>query len=445
MKTTTLTFLLCGTLVLAGVLSDARPALGQNEGACPRPPGVEPPPEPHATAQQVENGSIELRDFALAARDEFQMSGASTRSVDAATYFGCLVRQDGGHWYEGSTYIVNLDLFGRVFFHAKDMSLGGRQLRPEVYKAIRTALGFIPPAPVTNPDGGEFTVPPVGTEDTHGYAALYNSANFGPTIMLVGLDLDESHLIRETVDSAPAIAAEDVVDRRTLKAFVNAAADFVVELSQTGNLEASSKIRIAFRDENGPWRHGAVYLFMMAPNGYTIFHGAFPDRFELQTPTTTLRDAVTGELILPQIIATAMASPGGGFVEYHFDNPDDDNDSAEIPKVTYAEARNYSFPGPDGTQLPVTTIIGAGIYGDPVSDESTVAASDWMAGFGRAVTSVAFRKYVDEDAPDFLLSARRDDEQWRVPREEEQRSRRQKGQADSSTYLRNATLARRWA
>ena len=33
-------------------------------------------------------------------------------------------------------------------------------------------------------------------------------------------------------------------------------------------------------------------------------------------------------------------------------------------------------------------------------------------------------------AQDFLLSARRDDEQWRAPREEEQRSRRQERPAD---------------
>ena len=45
--------------------------------------------------------------------------------------------------------------------------------------------------------------------------------------------------------------------------------------------------------------------------------------------------------------------------------------------------------------------------------------------------SVASHKYGYEDARAFWLSARRDDEQWRAPREEEQRSRRPKGPADS--------------
>ena len=123
---------------------------------------------------------------------------------------------------------------------------------------------------------------------------------------------------------------------------------------------------------------------MIAPNGYTLFHGAFPDRFELQIPTTTLRDVVTGELILPEIIKAALGSPGGGFVEYHFDNPDDDTDSAEVPKVTYARVRTAHFG-----EIPVPTIIGAGIYGDPVPEESTVAAKDWLARFGRATASQA--------------------------------------------------------
>ncbi len=93
-----------------------------------------------------------------------------------------------------------------------------------------------------------------------------------------------------------------------------------------------------------------------------FFHGAFPEKFELQTLTNTLRDAVTGEIILPQIIAAAASSEEGGFVEYHFDNPDDDTDSAEILKVTYALERENTFTLPDSTQRTLITIMGAGIY-----------------------------------------------------------------------------------
>ena len=86
--------LLVGLLVLAGVFSDARPVLGQAQEACPLPAGVTPPATPPATAQQVENGSAGLMDFALAARDQFK--GLGKLSLEQGLYFGCLIRQEGG-------------------------------------------------------------------------------------------------------------------------------------------------------------------------------------------------------------------------------------------------------------------------------------------------------------------------------------------------------------
>ena len=58
-----------GLLVLAGVFSNAPPALAD----CPPPPGVISPVAPRVTAQQVEDGSATLKDFTLAAREQFVM------------------------------------------------------------------------------------------------------------------------------------------------------------------------------------------------------------------------------------------------------------------------------------------------------------------------------------------------------------------------------------
>ena len=137
-----------------------------------------------------------------------------------------------------------------------------------------------------------------------------------------------------------------------------------------------------------PWRHGEVYLFMTDPDGYTHLHAAFPDRFEFQKPTDTLRDVVTGELILPQIIEAAQR-PGGGFVSYHFDNPDDDSDSVDVPKVSYARQVEFVIDIPGVGQITNAFIVGAGIYGDSVPEESTVAAKDWLSRFGRVAAGQA--------------------------------------------------------
>jgi hypothetical protein len=47
---------------------------------------------------------------------------------------------------------------------------------------------------------------------------------------------------------------------------------------------------------------------------------------------------------------------------------------------------------------------------------------------------------MDIYAQNFLPVARRDDKEWQVPREEEQRGQRQKGPADFSIYLRDRAL-----
>ena len=124
---------------------------------------------------------------------------------------------------------------------------------------------------------------------------------------------------------------------KTLKAFVTQAGNYFLDLMMSSDLAALSKARIALRDPNGPWRHGSVYLYVLdIASDVILFHAAFPDKYEYRPLVPTVLDAVTGEFILPQVIAAATGDPEGGFVEYHFDDPTDDTDSADVPKVGYA-------------------------------------------------------------------------------------------------------------
>ena len=369
----TSSFLVVGLLILAGVLSDGRPALAQAQDACPLAPGVTPPADPPATAQQVEDGSANLMDFALAARDQF--SGVGITSLDQALYFGCLIRQEGGPWRSGSTYLVQLTADGRVFVHTADMALAGRSLNPLIYGAILHALG-ISPSDLANPatalaalnaaiagNGGAFNVPNI--PGASGYATAYLSPTTrAPFVLLAGFDLDSSHLAAESIEhGAPAVTARDVVDRETLKAFVTAAGEYVLALQKSGDLAAASKVRLALRDPAGPWRHGSVYLYVLdLTSDIILFHGAFPNRHELRPLVATVRDAVTGKLVLPQVIEAAKSSPEGGFVEYYFDNPADDTDSADIPKVGYARQFAGEYHRPDGSVLPIDFVVGSGFY-----------------------------------------------------------------------------------
>ena len=198
-----------------------------------------------------------------------------------------------------------------------------------------------------------------------GYAAVYFSRNFRfPIVLLAGFDLNESHLAEEEIEyGMPAVTAADVVDRETLKAFVTQAGEAFLDQQKGGDLSATSKARVALRDPNGPWRHGSVYLYVLdLTTNIVLFHGAFPDIFELRPLVGIARDGITGELILPQVLAAALSGPEGGFVEYFYDDPTDDTDSADVPKVGYARQFKGERERADGTSLPINFVVGSGFY-----------------------------------------------------------------------------------
>ncbi len=383
-----------GLIVLAGVLWDSQPGRAQSLEACPLPAGVTPPADPRVTAQQVEKGSATLMDFALAVRERSREHAQQATTVEEGLYIGCAIRRDDGIWRSGDTYIVTLTLDGRVFVHAKDMSLSGRLLNPLIYGEVLSALGVSPavladladPARRQSafatiigtlsqePDGAFDATAPVpglrpGIPGASGYAAVYNSPELqSPIVLIAGFDLTESHLVsvdNENIDYGdPAVTAADVVDRATLKAFVTAAGKYFIELMESGDPTAASRVRIALRDPNGPWRHGSVYLYVLDLNTNIItFHAAFPDRFENRPLVPTVKDIHTGQYVLPRVIDAAKSGPEGDFVEYHFDDPTDDTDSVDIPKVGYAREFAGQILGPDGSVIrDVDFIVGSGFY-----------------------------------------------------------------------------------
>ncbi len=381
-----------GLLVLVAVFTIARPAAA----VCPLPEGVTAPDNPSVTAQQVEEGSATVEAFALAVRERSREYAQGAATPEQAVYIGCIIRVDDGIWRSGSTYIVSLTPDGRVYVHAKDMSLTGRLLNPVIYGAILSSLGvslsdlanLASPDPAVaaqafgslmgtlsqEPDGAFDATGPIpglspGIPGASGHAAVYVEPLGGaPIVMLMGFDLNESHMVPisdEAIDYGdPAVNARDVVNRETLKAFVTQAGNHFLDLLSSGDFAAIAKARIALRDPNGPWRHGSVYLYVLdIVSNVIIFHAAFPDKYEYRPLVATVRDVVSGELILPQVIEAAKNSPEGGFVEYYFDDPTDNTDSADIPKVGYAREFAAEIRRADGSTVPADFIVGSGFYG----------------------------------------------------------------------------------
>jgi len=435
MKTRTLpTYLIpiVGLLVLAGVFSNAPPALAD----CPPPPGVIFPVAPSVTAQQVEDGSTTLKDFTLAAREQFVMQLQTAENLGQVVYYGCLFRQEGSYWHSGSTYLVIMRADGSILIHAKNMALSSRRLNPLIYAEILSALGVTSTvlanlsspdstiaaqanAEVVNilsqePDAAFDATTPIpdlrpGIPGASGYAATYLSDFFrGPLVMIAGFELNETHVVEEEINHiTPAITARDVVDRETLKAFVTAAGEYCLELRKTGNFPGGIA-RIALRDPDGPWRHGSVYLYVLDTTSNVIqIHAAFPNRYELRPLIPTVRDVVTGELILPQVIEAAKSDPEGGFVEYYFDDPTDDTDSADIPKVGYArEFKTQTELG--GRVVPYNFIIGSGFYGrapDVVPTEPHTVVEATVSGDAVEGLTVEFARSIAGQPADYAYNA----------------------------------------
>jgi hypothetical protein len=122
-----------------------------------------------------------------------------------------------------------------------------------------------------------------------------------------------------------------------------------------------------------------------------LFHGAFPDRFELRPLIPTVRDAITGEFVQEQVIEAAGSSPEGGFVQYHFDDPTDATDSADIPKVGYAREFVFSREE-DGVEVQsIRIIVGSGFYREgPRTEVEVTVLGDAVEGltveFSRSIS-----------------------------------------------------------
>ena len=314
-----------------------------------------------------------LKDYLVAVRDQFSAQSRSpdTASLEFLSYFGCLVRQEGSAYRSGSTYLVLMNPGdGTVVWHAEAMRFSGRRLDPSIHRTILSSLGVEPavladldsPNPGTRsmaiaavlqtlsqePDGRFDATTPIpdlrpGIPGASGHAAAYMAVNFGfPLVLLSGFDINEAHVATEEIDfGSPTVTAEDVVDRETLKAFVTQAGSYIFEELGGDFIKA----KVAFRDPNGPWRHGSVYLYILDRlSNVIVMHAAFPDRFELRSLVATVRDAVTGELILPQVIEAAKSmnrflTPGSYQVRWDAR----DQQGVSLPSAVYIA--RLSYPG----------------------------------------------------------------------------------------------------
>ncbi|MCY3776240.1 MAG: cache domain-containing protein [Candidatus Aminicenantes bacterium] len=154
-------------------------------------------------------------------------------------------------------------------------------------------------------------------------------------------------VLQPTLAQSTGITAREVLDRETLKAYVRSAKTFVEGVTDEAQLDDLL---------NEQWKFGSVYVYIANIEGVIRWHGAYADL--VGKDLSDRKDPVTGAPYVQELIAAAKS--GGGFVEYHFDDPsivgDEDHTS---PKLGYVEPFTSPLPDP----FPETDmVIGSGIY-----------------------------------------------------------------------------------
>lgn len=121
------------------------------------------------------------------------------------------------------------------------------------------------------------------------------------------------------------ITASEVVDRESLQAFVTGAKDHLFSLRNVGQF---AQLRESLRTE-GDWKSDSLFLMFLTPDGNVMLHGNDPTA---ENKNISAVEDDQGKKVVQELLAAA--EQGGGFVEYHWDDPDQPDD--EIRKVSYA-------------------------------------------------------------------------------------------------------------
>ena len=209
---------------------------------------------------------------------------------------------------------------------------------------------------------------------------------------------------RDDFDTNPSIDAEEVMDKARLKQFVGDAIRVFLRALDTGQIDVI-QLRRVFRLDDGPWRHVATYIYIMDERGNVIFNGA--NRDIEQTNLWDFTPPDSSDTFIQRIIAVAKM-PGGGFVDYNWDDPGITGDEppgggagGTSPKVGFAEAASLD---PHDHLSPVY-VFGSGLYLGSQDDDGDGACA--IAGAGNTLEGTVFNLFLLVSALFLAVSSKR--------------------------------------
>ena len=211
-----------------------------------------------------------------------------------------------------------------------------------------------------------------------------------PAVLVAGLDHDFEDVSFSGLQcpySDPKTSAVDVVDKDTLKKFVDEFALFYVELVNrpggTSNfIDSLSCFRVL------PWKRDSVYLFAMTEDTQlVVLNGNTPHLENRSLDVVDANGINVGDLIVKDL--SDKDPHEGVFVEYLWDDPTDDvppitdegRAPGDVPKLSYVVKAPL---GDTGRNI----IWGSGIYPETAGDDSGCSVAGTSSGNKDALFSL---------------------------------------------------------
>ena len=130
------------------------------------------------------------------------------------------------------------------------------------------------------------------------------------------------------------VAASHVADRETLKDFVDGGVNYLHTLATLPEI-------MMFRDRlqtEGFWKFDSRFLMLLTPNGNILWHGKDPSA---ENKNVMAVEDSRGKKVVQELLA--QAEGGGGFVDYHWDDPTQPDDP--LHKLSYAASYTSAWSG----------------------------------------------------------------------------------------------------
>ncbi len=275
------------------------------------------------------------------------------RTIEEGTRLLGSIYQEGSDYNSGKIYVILFSVGtpqgendGTIIFYGKNPNLNGLAALDikddegnEVVKEMLKSKKGEEPIRVeycwNDPNDDSDNAP--GATCKPSYAMRYYAPSVNSDLVVVGGYYQDLSFLEVSVPDDleyPDVSASDVKDRETLKQFVEGSATWATQLYEAIGLAGAQQLKVEFRkdaEDGGFFRDGLVYLYLVTPEGYVVFHGL--DAWREGRTVINNPDLRGDSTFVRRIIDSALN--GGGYVDYWWNNPDDPNDDPDPDILPY--------------------------------------------------------------------------------------------------------------